>query len=308
MSQSIFTIEPTGQSKPVVSVPPLSIHKIVVGYVNDDCGNRALRWAEEIAASVGAQLIVTHSVPPPPGVVDVYYEELKEDVLQEAHTKVAREIREHLRHSEKGVTQVVSFEGPAKLMLQTATRTNADLVVVGSHGRKGIEQFLFGSVSESLAFRCTCPVLVCGPACEATMRREGAVLFASTPSGLNVRAAEYAKAIAERLGSDLIAMHTAADRPPAEASDRLWKEDLAKETMRMALAEPTEASSKIRYGVQYGDPAAETLAMADREGVALIVLGSGERVAGADHFTWHPVGQILRSAHCPVLIVSDLSK
>jgi nucleotide-binding universal stress UspA family protein len=308
MSQSSLSIESTGQSNPVLPVPPLSIRKIVVGYVNDDCGNKALRWAEEIAVSVGAQLIVTHSVSPPPGAVDVYYEELKEEVLDEAYTKVAEEIRQHLRRPEKSVTQVVSFEGAAKLMLQTAARTDADLILVGSHGRKGIDQLLFGSVSESLAFRCTCPVLVCGPACDATMRRDGAVLFAGTPTETNVRAAEYAKVIAERLKTELIAMHTVADRPPVGVSDRLWKEDHSREMLRIALAEPTEASEKVRYCVQYGDPAAEALAMAEREGVALIVLGSGERITGADHFSWHPVGQILRSAHCPVLVVGDSSK
>ncbi|AFL88448.1 universal stress protein UspA-like protein [Terriglobus roseus DSM 18391] len=308
MSEPILSIEPAGVSKPVVDVPPLSIHKIVVGYENDECGNRALRWAEEIATVLKADLIVTHSVPPPPGVIDIYYEQLKEEVLDEARDKIADAIHRHLQHFDRPIKEVVNFDGPAKLMLRTASETDADLVIVGSHGRKGIDQFLFGSVSESLAFRCTCPVLVCGPECEPPDMRRKTVVFASTPSETSVRAAEYARAIAEYAGVKLLAMHTPAERPPTEAHDRLWKEEYVKELLRIALGEPADDAADITYCVEYGDPAEEVLTLANKEDAALIVIGSGERMVGADHFSWRPTGEILRSAPCPVLVVSDNSK
>jgi nucleotide-binding universal stress UspA family protein len=43
-------------------------------------------------------------------------------------------------------------------ILDTATEWHADLIVIGSHGRKGIESFFLGSVTESVARHAKCSV------------------------------------------------------------------------------------------------------------------------------------------------------
>ncbi len=47
---------------------------------------------------------------------------------------------------------------PAEALSKAAEQF--DLVVVGSHGRKGLRRFLLGSVSHSLVHRVTCPIVV----------------------------------------------------------------------------------------------------------------------------------------------------
>ena len=49
---------------------------------------------------------------------------------------------------------------PARTILQTAEELGVDLVVVGSHGRRGIKRLLAGSVAESVMREARCPVLV----------------------------------------------------------------------------------------------------------------------------------------------------
>jgi len=47
---------------------------------------------------------------------------------------------------------------PADIIIDYAKSWNADLVLVGSHGRKGFEKFLLGSVAEKVARNAECSV------------------------------------------------------------------------------------------------------------------------------------------------------
>lgn len=49
---------------------------------------------------------------------------------------------------------------PAALILQIQKEKNYELIVMGSHGRKGLQRLLMGSVAESIMRDATCPVLV----------------------------------------------------------------------------------------------------------------------------------------------------
>jgi nucleotide-binding universal stress UspA family protein len=47
---------------------------------------------------------------------------------------------------------------PKELILQDADEWGADLIVCGSHGRRGLSRFLLGSVSEAIATHAKCSV------------------------------------------------------------------------------------------------------------------------------------------------------
>lgn len=50
---------------------------------------------------------------------------------------------------------------PVKEILVAIQETNARLVVMGTHGRKGLTRALMGSVAEGVSRRAPCPVLTC---------------------------------------------------------------------------------------------------------------------------------------------------
>lgn len=55
-----------------------------------------------------------------------------------------------------------SHSGTAEVLSQYAQRTKADMIVVGSHGRQGIQRFILGSFAESLLLQASVPVCVVG--------------------------------------------------------------------------------------------------------------------------------------------------
>jgi len=57
-------------------------------------------------------------------------------------------------------TAAVRSGNPKELILEEAKEWNADLIVVGSHGRRGFRRFLLGSVSEAVAMKAHCSVVV----------------------------------------------------------------------------------------------------------------------------------------------------
>jgi len=52
---------------------------------------------------------------------------------------------------------------PAHVLAQLASDTEADLILVGTHGRRGLTRFLLGSVAEAVVRLAPCPVLVVRP-------------------------------------------------------------------------------------------------------------------------------------------------
>lgn len=58
------------------------------------------------------------------------------------------------------VTTVIEEGDPRLCIVDYAAQWKADLIVVGSHGRKGLERLLLGSVAESVARHARCSVLI----------------------------------------------------------------------------------------------------------------------------------------------------
>lgn len=57
----------------------------------------------------------------------------------------------------------LSTDYPSQAVVQLATDLEADLIVVGTHGRRGFRRFLLGSVAEGVVRTAHCPVLVVRP-------------------------------------------------------------------------------------------------------------------------------------------------
>ena len=71
-------------------------------------------------------------------------------------------------------TAAVLSGNPKELILEEARKWDADLIVVGSHGRRGFKRFLLGSVSEAVAMNAHCSVVVVRDAARTSRKARAA--------------------------------------------------------------------------------------------------------------------------------------
>jgi nucleotide-binding universal stress UspA family protein len=75
----------------------------------------------------------------------------------------SKEILERYGKLWKGNQELTTFSqmgNPRVEILATAEEWNADLIILGTHGRTGFDHFISGSIAEGVARRSLCPVLI----------------------------------------------------------------------------------------------------------------------------------------------------
>jgi nucleotide-binding universal stress UspA family protein len=73
---------------------------------------------------------------------------------------MADRVRDLLRKDGVAADSVVKEGNPAKAIVDAAAENECDLIVVGSHGRTGLDRILIGSVSQQVVVQAKCPVMV----------------------------------------------------------------------------------------------------------------------------------------------------
>lgn len=126
--------------------------------------DQAFSWALELAALWAARVVLLHVLPPWDDPV-----RLKEagvsiaDFEASLRTDAEAKAQELLtKTDQRGVTirPCILVGLPNTTICRVAAQENADLIVMGSHGRTGLAHVLLGSVAENTVRYAPCPVLV----------------------------------------------------------------------------------------------------------------------------------------------------
>lgn len=115
----------------------------------------------------GAEVLILQAVEPlmfstPPQMSPGYAPEMaeqREERLKDAKASVAAATKILQGAGFAASTRVVEADARTAI-LDVAAESRADLIVLGSHGRRGLMRFLLGSVAESVARHAQCSVLI----------------------------------------------------------------------------------------------------------------------------------------------------
>jgi nucleotide-binding universal stress UspA family protein len=264
----------------------------------------ALSYAAELARHFHASLHVVNAIEPanyslPP---ETWH------TADQARNLEVKRLRAFLETSFPDIDSGVQiWEGTVSQVLTSAIdRDNADLVVLGTHGRTGVAKFLLGSSAEEILRNAPCPVLTIGPHAQAKQQWQlNDVLYATDFSPASLSGARYAIGFAQEYNARLTLLHVVEQRGVDEL---VHESDLTAPSERLLrnLVPQGALREEPRCEVEQGAPADKILEVAQRVHTGLIVLGA-RRPSGvtgaASHLPIATVHKVLAHAPCPVLTV-----
>jgi nucleotide-binding universal stress UspA family protein len=205
---------------------------------------------------------------------------------------------------------IVDDGNAAARILEHASSSQADLIVMGTHGLSGFERFMLGSVTEKVLRKATCPVMTMPPAAATAAKIPYTRLLCPVDFSESSSAAlRFTFSLAEEADADLTILHV-VDSPDDdgllsqrfdEPEFRRAVEEEARRRLEALVTDDVRVWCKPATKVAYGKPYREILQMAEGEGTDLIVIGVRGRNALDLTVFGSTTNQVVRRAPCPVL-------
>ncbi|MBN8587985.1 MAG: universal stress protein [Rhodothermia bacterium] len=239
-------------------------------------------------------------------------------VLSEESEVFLSGIAKDLHKAGLEVRQTLLFDWDvANALIRYANEMEIDLVVMGTHGRKGISRLLMGSVAEKVVREANCPVLTVRP--NTHLVKPELIRQIVVPTDLSKHAKmafKVARHLAARHGATIHLLHVVKEEGLPPFYDPYWSYNQDKEAMHSKiyplLSKFTEEvqvpSARVDYVIRFGTPETEIADFAHQINADLIVIPT-HGLTGLAHFLMGSVTEkVLRSSNIPVLTIKSFGK
>jgi nucleotide-binding universal stress UspA family protein len=273
----------------------------------------ALERALQIGKWFEARVEVLHVVPflVPAGVGLPYFPappQVTGSLREQAELEVAKLVEPLLSEGVPIETKVLEGE-PWRVIQDEAAALPADLLVMGTHGRGGLEHLLLGSVTEKVSH-------VPAHARAGSLFRR--ILCAADLTQASERTLDVAVSMASENDARITLLHVVESLPGENAArllagpemGHLRRElvDQAHTRLQQAIRDVGADFCDIRERVATGAPWSEILRAADEMDADLIVMGTHTRGAVGRMFFGSTSSHVVRRAVCPVLVIQEMKK
>lgn len=282
---------------PISHPVAVTFEHILVPTDFSEVSKRALEYAKTLAKQENSELLLAHVSPaanliatPEAAWIDAMdIEGLEERELQQRGAAL---------RSEGFQARAISLVGPlCDELLSTIAQNKVDLIVLGTHGRKGFERLLVGSDAETLLRHAPCPVISVGPGVAEDKTwdlRE--VICATTLEPHSSELVAYAQKLALEHGAGLVMLHV---KNVLNETDVDWVS--FDEAFHYYALENLGKCSWLRTGLRNASPGMRIVDLARQRGSDLIVMGARPASSMATHLSPGIAARVLLEAPCPVM-------
>lgn len=273
-----------------------SLQRILVPTDLSNFAAGAVAWAAFLQRRLGGRITVVYANQPwvPFDVMEgpaAYALQTSAEFRDRLTRDLAEWVERHLPDAADAVESRIVDQAPAQAILETADAIDADLIVMGTHGRTGWRRALLGSVAEKVIHHSDRAVLCVPPGAPPSIAK---ILCPVNFTEVARAALEEACAFAATFDAELLVVHVTD--PGAAASDiegefAAWIDPYVRPRCRYA------------HVVASGNAAEETIRLANDAHADLIVLGSQHKRFADASVIGATTERVIRFAKKPVWAV-----
>lgn len=290
--------------------------KILLATDGSENSEKAAEFLNNLRLSPEDEILILHVVSNVPFKDDrqSYYESLKK-IKEEIGSKILDSTINRLKVNAKISTALIDGF-PDKIIIDTAEDANADQIVMGARGLKGLKSLFLGSTTRSVCINSKKPVLVFKPSAWQTSNIFK-ILYAVDGSKQSTETGKILTTIPFPENTEVTILNvigtTFMDIPERywmEVDDKI-KEEIAKiREVEFGISDKiiedaknllSEKFSKIRVFIKFGDPSLEILNLSEELKTDLIAVGSSG-MRGVKGMLGSVSRSILGNAKCSVLV------
>lgn len=263
----------------------------------------AVEYARDLGSRYEATIHVMSAVDPRTLDNAAHYEQVRDDRVTHVHS-----ICETLSESDLSTREEVRSEIPYEAILAYADEQDIDLIVMGTHGRTGVERYLLGSVTEKVVRLSDIPVLTVGATDDGSVTYPYSdVLLPTDGSEGSIAASKYGIELASAYDACLHALSVVEPMFMGVdgRSDIPYKEleQSAQEAVETIEARAVEASVSAVTRVETGHPHREILSYIDDNAIDLVVMGTHGRSGLERYLLGSVTEKVIRTSPVPVMTV-----
>ncbi len=291
----------------------MSFRKILCSTDFSPGSEHALALAVQLAQASKASLVISHAWFVPPlayaGEAWTLATEVIDHMVKDGELGLATASAQASRLGVANVTSLLVNGRPDDQIVSTLNGDPSfDLVVVGTHGRTGLQRVLLGSVAEQVVRHAPCSVLVARPRLgDAPIK---SVLCPVDFSDSSRRALDMAAELVTPGGAGITLLHS-IDLPARYGEDPTLMtavDEIDARTGKLLenwahqVRATTGATITITMQTRRGGPGAQILGALEQTTFDLVVMGSHGRTGIRRALLGSVAEKVIRHASCPVLV------
>jgi nucleotide-binding universal stress UspA family protein len=280
----------------------VTFERILVPTDFSEISQRALGYAKVIAKQWNSELLLVHVnspidfiTPPEAAWIDASeVQSVQEEQLEQSGAAL---------RSEGFRAQAISITGPLyDELLSTVKQYKVELIVLGTHGKKGLERLLLGSDAEEVLRHAGCPVLTVGPAVPNLQDKTWPIREVICATTLEPRSAEvvaYAHKLAAMYEAELVLFHVKSSSEQEQDVDWMSFEEALHHYIPADLGQRSWLQTRLASA----SPGTSILDLAKQRSSDLIVMGAHPASSVATHLARGTAANVLAEAPCPVMTI-----